>query len=266
MAVGDGDAEDRRGERPEIFYDKGLALMELDRLDEAKTAFERGIESDDAQVRASSFYELGNLAFDAEDWAGAIAAYKDCLRTDSTHEHAKWNLEVAMERLRKEQEEQKKNQDDQEQDGEPGEDGEDQQDGEQGEDEQEQDGEQGEQDEQDEQEGDDNQDGQGQQGEEEQDEQEQEGQGEQEQEGEEEPDESGQEQQQPQNQDGEQEEQEQQGPGEPQPGEAIDAGDTVTHREHGAGFLNREARVVALDLLANDAADFVGADFHSAVR
>ena len=49
-------------------------------------------------------------------------------------------------------------------------------------------------------------------------------------------------------------------------GETVDAGDTVTHREHGARFLDREARVVALDLLANDAADFVGADFHSAVR
>ena len=45
-------------------------------------------------------------------------------------------------------------------------------------------------------------------------------------------------------------------------GEPVDAGDAVTDREHGARLLHGQAGVVPLDLLSDDAADFVGSDFH----
>ena len=45
-------------------------------------------------------------------------------------------------------------------------------------------------------------------------------------------------------------------------GEAVDAGDAVGLREHGAGLGDVDLLAVVLDLLADDAADLVGADFH----
>ena len=45
-------------------------------------------------------------------------------------------------------------------------------------------------------------------------------------------------------------------------GEAVDAGDAVGLREHGAGLGDVDLLAVVLDLLADDAADLVGADVH----
>jgi Ca-activated chloride channel family protein len=98
-------AQERRGERPEIFLDRGLALLALERTDDAQTAFERASESEDATVRASGFYELGNLALDAEQWQTAIDHYIEALKARPEHANAKWNLELALLEKKKEEEE-----------------------------------------------------------------------------------------------------------------------------------------------------------------
>ena len=45
-------------------------------------------------------------------------------------------------------------------------------------------------------------------------------------------------------------------------GEAVDAGDAVGLRQHGAGLGDVDLLAVVLDLVADDAADLVGADVH----
>ena len=194
----------RRGERSELYYDRGLALLGQGDVDNARAAFQHGTESRELQVRASSHYELGNLAMQGEDFEGAIAAYIACLTAQPTHQNAKWNLELALQ-LKEEQEKQEQEEQDQEQD----QDQEGDQDQEQDQDQEGEQGEEGEQQEQDEQE-------QEQEGEQEQD---QDQQGEQEQEGEQEQQEQEQgeqeQQQQPEQQPGEEEQQAQ-----PQPIEA----------------------------------------------
>jgi Ca-activated chloride channel family protein len=107
-------AQERLGERPEIHYDRGLALQAAGQADEAREAFERGTEADDARVRASSHYQLGNLSFDAEQWEDAIAQYTACLRAMPEHDNAKWNLELALQRKQQQEEEQEKQEQDQE--------------------------------------------------------------------------------------------------------------------------------------------------------
>jgi Ca-activated chloride channel family protein len=102
----------RRGERSELYYDRGLLLLAGGDAEGARTAFQHGTESSELQVQASSHYELGNLAFAGEDWQGAIDAYIACLRAQPDHQNAKWNLELAL--LRK-QEQEKKEQEQQEQ-------------------------------------------------------------------------------------------------------------------------------------------------------
>jgi hypothetical protein len=44
--------------------------------------------------------------------------------------------------------------------------------------------------------------------------------------------------------------------------EAVDAGDAVADRQDAAGLLDRDLGLVALDLLLDDPADFVGSDLH----
>ncbi|PRP96295.1 tetratricopeptide repeat protein [Enhygromyxa salina] len=148
----------RRGERAELYYDRGLVLLAQGDHDAARAAFEHGTESSDVQVRASSHYELGNLAMAAEDWQAAIEAYIECLRAQPDHENAKWNLELALQRKQEQEEKDKQEQEEQEeqdkQDGEDGEQGEEGEDGEQDE-QDEQDGEQEQDQEQDQQDGED---------------------------------------------------------------------------------------------------------------
>lgn len=93
----------RHGDQPELSLDRGLVLLAQGQSDGARRAFERASEAKVAEVRASGFYELGNVAFDAEDWDAAIEAYIECLKARPEHANAKWNLELA--RLRKQQDE-----------------------------------------------------------------------------------------------------------------------------------------------------------------
>ncbi|MCA9649519.1 MAG: tetratricopeptide repeat protein [Myxococcales bacterium] len=95
----------RHGDRPELSYDRGLVLLAQGKSDEARRAFERATEAEDAEVRASAFYEVGNVAFDAEDYRSAIEAYIECLKARPDHSNAKWNLELAQQRLKDQEEE-----------------------------------------------------------------------------------------------------------------------------------------------------------------
>jgi Ca-activated chloride channel homolog len=97
------DAVDRRGERSELYYDRGLILVATGDLEGARGLFQNGTLSEDSQVRASSHYQLGNLALAGEDWDAAIDEFRKCLRVLPDHENAKWNLELAL--LRKEEQE-----------------------------------------------------------------------------------------------------------------------------------------------------------------
>ncbi len=162
-------AKGRLGERPEIAFDRGLTMLRLDKRDEARTAFERATEAEDDDLRASAYYELGNLELDAEAYDLAIERYIDALKANPLHANAKWNLELALLK-KKEQEEEEQQEDEEENEDQEGEENEDQeneenQDEEQeGEDNEEQEGEENQDEEQegeenqDEQEGEENQD------------------------------------------------------------------------------------------------------------
>lgn len=109
--------QERRGDRPEIAFNQGLLAMAQDDDDSAKKLFERASESTQSELRASARFELGNLAFDAQDWDSAIADYIECLKARPLHEDAKWNLELALAK-KQEQEKEKEKDKQKDQDGE----------------------------------------------------------------------------------------------------------------------------------------------------
>lgn len=104
----------RHGDRPELSLDRGLVLLAQGDAAAARRAFERASEAEDPEVRASAFYERGNVAFDAEEWDAAIEAYVECLKARPDHSNAKWNLELA--RLRKEKQDEEKEDEEEEED------------------------------------------------------------------------------------------------------------------------------------------------------
>jgi len=109
-------AEADLGERPEIHFNKGLALLARGDKDDARKAFERGTESDNAAVHASAEYELGNLELDAEAFDAAIERYIKCLKLNPEHASAKWNLELALLKKQQKEDEEKKKQEEQDKD------------------------------------------------------------------------------------------------------------------------------------------------------
>ena len=96
-------ARERRGDRPVIAFDEGLFLLAKGEEERATSAFESASESDDPDIRGAAYYELGNIAFDGEQWDAAIASYVQSLRARPEHEPSKWNLELAL--ARKEEQE-----------------------------------------------------------------------------------------------------------------------------------------------------------------
>ncbi len=98
------------GERPEIHFNKGLALLAKGDKEGARKAFEHGTESENLAVHASAEYELGNMELDAEAFDAAITRYIECLKLQPDHANAKWNLELALLKKKQKEEEEKKKQ------------------------------------------------------------------------------------------------------------------------------------------------------------
>ena len=103
-------AEADLGERPEIHFNKGLALLAKGDKEGARKAFEHGTESEFSAVHASAEYELGNIELDAEAFDAAIERYIKCLKLQPGHANAKWNLELALLKKKQKEEEEKKKQ------------------------------------------------------------------------------------------------------------------------------------------------------------
>ena len=101
--------------RPEIAYDKGIALYRLGRHQEALDSFLKGTESSDPQVKKQSFFNMGNTALALKQFDKAADAFRQALRLDPQDERARWNLEVALLQEQKQKEEQKKQQEKQNQ-------------------------------------------------------------------------------------------------------------------------------------------------------
>lgn len=111
---------------PSVQLDRGLALLGLNQLPQAREAFRRaGAGSAPKEIRGPALYDLGaafmqeaNQAGKAEDLDGAkklleesVDAFRGSLRAQPSNKDAAWNLELAKRRLvdvEKKQEEKKK--------------------------------------------------------------------------------------------------------------------------------------------------------------
>lgn len=97
-----------------VQYNRGIALSRLSKLQEARSALLKGTAAGDRDLKAKSFYNLGNVQLKLKQYKEAIDSYRRSLRLDHEHLPSKWNLEIALRQLKeqqkKEQEKKKKDQ------------------------------------------------------------------------------------------------------------------------------------------------------------
>lgn len=88
-------AEVRDPDRPEIRYNVGTALYQLDHFQEAEEQLKRALTNAKPQdLRADAWYNYGNSQFRLGQFEQAIEAYKNTLELRPDDEDAKYNLEL----------------------------------------------------------------------------------------------------------------------------------------------------------------------------
>lgn len=81
---------------PEPYYDAGNANYRLEDYTAAGLQLERALRSAEGELAQRSYYNLGNVLFNAKQFDQAVEAYKEALRHDPNDVDAKHNLELAL--------------------------------------------------------------------------------------------------------------------------------------------------------------------------
>ena len=98
-------------EEPIAHFDRGVALYQLGKFPEAQKEFLRASEGQhDPSLKADAYYNMGNSLLKQERFKDALDAYKHTLGLRPDDRRAKWNLELALRRLREQQQQSKQDQ------------------------------------------------------------------------------------------------------------------------------------------------------------
>ncbi|WP_303598803.1 tetratricopeptide repeat protein [Maribacter sp. 1_MG-2023] len=98
-------------------YNLGNAYYENQTYNEAFGRFKEAGEASTSKAdKHKAYHNMGNVFMKRKDYAKAVEAYKEALRKDPTDEETRYNLALAKELLKKEQDENKQDQDDKDKD------------------------------------------------------------------------------------------------------------------------------------------------------
>ncbi len=91
-------------------YNLGNAYYDQETYGEAFTRFkEAGEMASDKKDKHRAYHNMGNVFMKSKEYQKAVDAYKEALRNDPTDEETRYNLALAKEMLKKQQEEDKNN-------------------------------------------------------------------------------------------------------------------------------------------------------------
>ncbi len=112
------EAEIEQPETPEIYYNQANALLKNGKYEDAIAKYDKALNTLDINLQANAYFNQGNGYFLQGDYAKAIGGYENVLEIYPEDRDAKFNLELARNRLKEQMERQPKDQDQQ---GEPSE-------------------------------------------------------------------------------------------------------------------------------------------------
>jgi Ca-activated chloride channel family protein len=95
-------AERAVGPRPELDYDRGIALLRQGKTAEAVEALRRAAQRGDGPLASRALQNAGNALDAAGDRDGAIRAFADALARDPSNDDARFDLEVLLRRREQE--------------------------------------------------------------------------------------------------------------------------------------------------------------------
>ncbi|WP_224244368.1 tetratricopeptide repeat protein [Hyalangium gracile] len=84
---------------PAVEYNRAVALAQLGRAEEAKSAFQRVTESNRPELQGKAWYNLGNIHATTGARKEALQAYRRALKLDPNDELARHNYEVVLRNL-----------------------------------------------------------------------------------------------------------------------------------------------------------------------
>jgi len=85
---------------PLLAYNVGDVLFKQKDYDKAVESFQKASGSSDTKLAEAAFYNMGNCRFAKEDYAGAIEMFKQALNLNQDDADAKFNLELARNKLK----------------------------------------------------------------------------------------------------------------------------------------------------------------------
>lgn len=98
-------------------YNLGNAYYNKESYSEAFGRFKQAGElADDKSDKHRAYHNMGNVFMKRKDYEKAVEAYKEALRNNPTDEETRYNLALAKEMLKKQQDEQKNDQNDENKD------------------------------------------------------------------------------------------------------------------------------------------------------
>lgn len=83
-------------DRPEAYFNAGIALAQADRLEAALAAVQQALRTADEALIGDTYYNLGNVYYGLRRYNDAVAAYQQVLLRDPADDEARYNLELAL--------------------------------------------------------------------------------------------------------------------------------------------------------------------------
>jgi Ca-activated chloride channel family protein len=99
------EAQQAAPELAEPVYTQANTRYRQEGLAEAEQLLQQALETADATLAQSAYYNLGNVHFNNQNWQAAIDAYQEALRLNPADADARHNLELAMQQMAQQQQE-----------------------------------------------------------------------------------------------------------------------------------------------------------------
>jgi Ca-activated chloride channel family protein len=92
--------------RPEILYNLGNSLVKQAKYDKGIQALSQSAGKGDKRIKTDSLYNSGNALYSKGDFRGSAEAFIEALKLDPDDKDAKHNLELALEKLKQQEQKQ----------------------------------------------------------------------------------------------------------------------------------------------------------------